>query len=139
MLLLAGGVSSRTLSGDEEGRLHDHLASCAACRLLAHDSESDRSLWHDRRVEPVLPALPAVDPERFARGDVLARGGMGRITRARDLQLGREVALKEVLAPELRARFEREAMITARLQHPAIVPIYEAGTWPDGSACCTPR
>src|SRR5262245_66048143 len=59
---------------------------------------------------------------------------MGRITRARDRRLGRDVAIKEVLAPELRARFEREAMITARLQHPAIVPVYEAGTWPDGSA-----
>lgn len=79
------------------------------------------------------------DPERFARGDVLARGGMGRITRARDRRLGREVALKEVLAPELLARFEREAMITARLQHPAIVPIYEAGTWPDGSVFYTMR
>jgi hypothetical protein len=64
---------------------------------------------------------------------------MGRITRAHDRRLGREVALKEVLAPELRARFEREAMITARLQHPAIVPIYEAGSWPDGSAFYTMR
>ncbi|HEX8115280.1 MAG TPA: serine/threonine-protein kinase, partial [Kofleriaceae bacterium] len=144
MLLVAVGVHSRTLSGSEEEQLHEHLASCEACRALTHDTEHDRPRRLARSsTEPVnaadLPGLPAADPGRFARGDVLARGGMGRITRARDRRLGREVALKEVLAPELRARFEREAMITARLQHPAIVPIYEAGTWPDGSVFYTMR
>jgi eukaryotic-like serine/threonine-protein kinase len=144
MLLVAVGVHSRTLSGGEEEQLHEHLADCEACRALTHDTEHD---WPRRIARsstetasaPDLTGLPVADPERFARGDVLARGGMGRITRARDRRLGREVALKEVLAPELRARFEREAMITARLQHPAIVPIYEAGTWPDGSVFYTMR
>lgn len=89
--------------------------------------------------DPDLLILPTVDPIVFAKGDELAQGGMGRITRARDRRLGRDVAIKEVLAPYLRARFEREAMITAKLQHPAIVPIYEAGTWPDGSAFYTMR
>ena len=143
MLLVAVGVHSRTLSGSEEEQLHEHLAGCEACRALTHDTEHDRP----RRIArsstetasaPDLTGLPVADPERFARGDVLARGGMGRITRARDRRLGREVALKEVLAPELRVRFEREAMITARLQHPAIVPIYEAGTWPDGPTAGRP-
>ncbi|HEX3761047.1 MAG TPA: serine/threonine-protein kinase [Kofleriaceae bacterium] len=139
MLLIAIGVDNRTLSGDEEEQFHHHIATCDACRALTLDSVHDRPRRIARSsAEPVrtsdLPALPAVDPELFAKGDVLARGGMGRITRARDRRLGRDVALKEVLAPDLRARFEREAKITARLQHPAIVPIYEAGTWPDGSA-----
>src|SRR5262249_38640921 len=52
---------------------------------------------------------------------------------------GREVAIKEVLSPAMRARFEREVAITARLQHPAIVPIYEAGTWPNGTTFYTMR
>jgi serine/threonine protein kinase len=66
---------------------------------------------------------------------MFAEGGIGRIFRARDMRLGREVALKELRDPDdayHEARFVREAMLTARLQHPSIVPIYEAGRWPDG-------
>ena len=60
---------------------------------------------------------------------------MGRILAARDLRVGRPVAVKELLgrSPQLAARFEREARVTARLQHPGIVPIYEIGQWPDGT------
>ena len=63
----------------------------------------------------------------------LASGGMGRLTRALDLRLGRHVVIKEMKRkdPALQARFEREARLTARLQHPAIVSIYEAGIWRD--------
>ncbi|HTM22103.1 MAG TPA: WD40 repeat domain-containing serine/threonine-protein kinase [Kofleriaceae bacterium] len=99
--------------------------------------------------EPTLPAslpplepptgadygqLAPVDPEHYAIGRDIATGGMGRIRAARDRRLGREVALKELLVDswELRRRFEREARITARLQHPSIVNIHEAGVWPDG-------
>ncbi|MBL8621081.1 MAG: serine/threonine protein kinase [Myxococcales bacterium] len=61
---------------------------------------------------------------------------MGRVLVARDRRLGREVAVKETLVTSGRVarRFEREARITARLQHPAIVGIHEAGTWPTGEA-----
>ena len=78
--------------------------------------------------------LPTVDPRLYAIGAEIAHGGMGRIRTATDLRLGREVALKELLEPrpELGARFEREALVTARLQHPAIVAVYEAGRWPSG-------
>ena len=59
---------------------------------------------------------------------------MGRIQVARDRRLGREIALKEILVHRgaTRRRFEREARITARLQHPSIVGVYEAGVWPSG-------
>jgi WD40 repeat protein len=85
--------------------------------------------------------LVIVDRERYTRGDELARGGMGRIVRARDRRLHRPVALKELLAkdPGLGRRFEREVLLTARLQHPAIVSVYEAGRWPDGDPFYTMR
>ena len=62
------------------------------------------------------------------------RGGMGRVLRARDRRLGRSVAIKELLHADAinEARFARETMLTARLQHPSIVAMYEAGRWPDG-------
>jgi tetratricopeptide (TPR) repeat protein len=74
--------------------------------------------------------LQPLDELRFEVGGELARGGIGRILEARDELLGRRLALKELLRPEhpaTMARFMREAMITARLQHPAIVPVYDAG------------
>lgn len=63
------------------------------------------------------------------------RGGLGRVMRAIDSELGRTVALKELLhrtrASEL--RFFQEALITAKLEHPNIVPVHEAGRWTDGT------
>ncbi len=82
---------------------------------------------------PELP-LTAVDGEHYDVGDEVARGGLGRILRAYDKRLHRVVAVKLLRArdPHAELRFMREALITARLQHPAIVPVYEAGRWPDG-------
>src|SRR5689334_10914417 len=65
------------------------------------------------------PAL--VDPRRYQRGEVVAKGGMGQIVEARDRRLGRVVAIKELLpgrGGDARAQFEVEARITARLAHP---------------------
>ncbi|WP_225413592.1 WD40 repeat domain-containing serine/threonine-protein kinase [Stigmatella hybrida] len=82
---------------------------------------------------PTLP-LPALEADRYALHGELARGGIGRIFRARDRRLDRPVAIKELLVPgqDTEARFIAEALVTARLQHPSIVPVYEAGRWPTG-------
>jgi len=81
-----------------------------------------------------LPPLPEVQRSLYETADEIARGGMGRIVAAEDRRLGRPVALKELLDPneDSMPRFQREALITARLQHPGIVPVYEAGRWPTG-------
>jgi eukaryotic-like serine/threonine-protein kinase len=78
--------------------------------------------------------LPVDDPDRYALVGEHARGGLGRIVRATDTRLGRTVAVKELLrkSDAGEALFVREALITARLQHPGIVPVMEAGRWPSG-------
>jgi WD40 repeat protein len=77
--------------------------------------------------------LPRLDPDAYELLGELARGGMGRISKARD-RLGRVVAVKQLLhpSPHAIALFEREARITARLQHPSIVSVIEAGILPNG-------
>ncbi|HMG20964.1 MAG TPA: WD40 repeat domain-containing serine/threonine protein kinase, partial [Kofleriaceae bacterium] len=75
------------------------------------------------------------NPERYHILGEHGRGGLGRVSRAHDHQLGRDIAIKELISRGhiSEVRFLREALITARLEHPGIVPVYEAGRWPDGT------
>jgi len=66
-----------------------------------------------------------------------ARGGLGEVFVAQDLELHREVALKEIQSrfadqPDSRSRFVLEAEITGGLEHPGIVPVYGLGQYADG-------
>jgi hypothetical protein len=97
-----------------------HLAGCPECRrLLELAGETEEG-------------------PRYERGEVAHVGGMGRTVRAVDRTLGREVLLKEARsgiggsASLAQARLEREARLTARLVHPAIVPVYDLGRGDDG-------
>ncbi|MBT9556786.1 MAG: protein kinase [Myxococcales bacterium] len=71
---------------------------------------------------------------RYERRGLLGVGGMGRVYLVWDRHVEREVALKEVYARdeahrvELTKRFLREAAVTARLEHPGIVPVYDVGS-----------
>lgn len=90
----------------------------------------------DATAEPPL-ALGQEVAGKYRLLDVLGKGGFGVVYRAAQAPLGRHVALKLVhphLArlPDFRARFFREAMAVARLNHPAIVSLYDYGEAPDG-------
>lgn len=115
------------------GRTHRGILRSAASAQLPGGADELRTA-DAPLVGGELPELPSVEPHHYRTDAEVARGGMGRITAAFDQRLGRKVALKELLEPagEQLARFHREALITARLQHPSIVPVYEAGQWPTG-------
>jgi len=83
-----------------------------------------------------LPSLQRIDDSAYAIGEEIARGGMGKILFARDRRLRRDVVIKVMRRESGRIdpRFEREALITARLQHPSIVRVYDAGVLGDGRA-----
>ncbi|HEX6104357.1 MAG TPA: serine/threonine-protein kinase [Gemmatimonadales bacterium] len=95
---------------------------------------SDDTVRHLQRVlrEPEVPG------DRYETLDAVGQGGMGTVYRAHDRVLGREVALKVLRADladaETAGRLEREARILARLEHPGIVPVHDAGTLADGRA-----
>jgi hypothetical protein len=120
------------------------LAMCAEChRCFDLGSFTDTATLprcpdDGTLLQPVIGMPPVVDG-KYRIDAVVGRGGMGAVFRARDLRLERDVAVKVVRAetmanPESRARFQREAQIVARLQHPGIVTVFDYGSLPQGAA-----
>ena len=89
---------------------------------------SDSVLDHLRHVA----ALPELTGTRYELESEIGRGGMGVVYAARDRELDRRVALKV-----LDLAFAGEAQLIARVEHPAVVPIYETGMLADGRAFYT--
>jgi tetratricopeptide (TPR) repeat protein/tRNA A-37 threonylcarbamoyl transferase component Bud32 len=81
---------------------------------------------------PLLPEAAG----RYLLEEEIGRGGMGEVLRARDPQLGRELAVKMLRGghdhSDLLRRFIEEAQVCSQLQHPGIVPVYDLGALPDG-------
>ncbi|MCA9537448.1 MAG: SUMF1/EgtB/PvdO family nonheme iron enzyme [Myxococcales bacterium] len=80
---------------------------------------------------------------RYADRGLLGRGGMGEVRRVHDRDLDRCVALKvlswDAAETSSEERFGLEASLTAGLQHPGIVPVYDRGLLPDGRPWYTMR
>src|SRR5215203_7249410 len=85
--------------------------------------------------------LPVFDEGRFEIIGERARGGVGRVFEATDRVLGRRIAIKELQHDQRGStiRFLHETLVTARLQHPAIVPVYDAGIRASGDLCYAMR
>src|SRR5437763_7395338 len=132
------------LNGEVTPEIETHLATCAACgfmremRGLALEATGTPEPGLDATAasdaaDPNAPSaqLPEAPRGRYQIAGEIGKGGLGRVLRARDALLGRTVAIKEAMGGDegTRRRFVREALITARLQHPAIVPVYDAARW----------
>ncbi len=122
------------------------LSSIASARSeleQLQDSDLSRSLGHvaaacgDLDSLATRPGMVSLAGQRFEILRPHAGGGLGIVSIAKDKEVPREVALKEIRPEaannlEARARFLREAEITGGLEHPGIVPIYGLGTYADG-------
>ena len=102
----------------------------ATCWTLELESDAQQ-----RRVEPIEPG--SAPRARYELGSLMGRGGMGEVHRVRDHVLQRDM-VRKTLRPELlhdaraMSRFTNEARITAHLQHPGVVPVYDIGVMEDG-------
>src|SRR5678815_840068 len=127
-----------TVSDDDRVRIESHLVSCSACSELVTHAAADHA---DRgRGLATRPFIGRLAPgSRVARYQILGfvgRGGMGEVYAAYHPDLDRRIALKighdyGVGIEERQARLLREARSIARLSHPNVVPVYDAGTAAD--------
>ncbi|MDC0715782.1 protein kinase domain-containing protein [Nannocystis bainbridge] len=118
------------LGADERAALDGHLEACTDCRVLvaglARGQVGVRS-EDDRGADPMTGVVIG----RYTLADLLGSGGMGLVYRAHDPVLDRDVAVKLIHAldvrPADRERLLREARAMARLAHPNVLTVFDAG------------
>ena len=125
-----------------------------ACRWMesqgpGNDSQQQTLVAGDARLATAPPCTSLVPPgeltgPRYAAQETLGWGGVGHVTAVLDRVIRRTVALKSLKRayardPSIAARFVQEARITAQLEHPNIVPVYDLGAADDGEPFYTMR
>ncbi len=133
--LLDGALRSAFEEESGEGSHHSVVQALTArtgltASIQLRELVDERSPVH----RPAVSRESGLPPRlgRYQVAGQIARGGMGSVHRARDVDLGRDVALKVLLDdhkenPEMIRRFIEEAQISGQLQHPGIVPVHEMG------------
>ncbi len=107
--------------------------------IKKRDTEPRRGKKGDPHPSPSQPPGP-----RYKIGELLGAGGAGLVTSALDRTIGRTVAVKTLrqgrdAEPHVARRFIDEAHVTAQLEHPNVVPVYDMGWLPDGQPYYTMR
>ena len=132
--LAAGNLTQEALTEIDDDALRKTLSTTIDCETTvtmdqATSGGSDGSFS--------VHSAPAFKGERFQLIRPHAKGGIGQVWLARDSELQRDVAVKEIQpqfagSENQRARFVLEAEITGNLEHPGIVPVYSLGRNSDG-------
>ncbi len=132
--LAAGNLTQEALTEIDDDELRKTLSTTIDCETTvtmdqATSGGSDGSFS--------VHSAPAFKGERFQLIRPHAKGGIGQVWLARDSELQRDVAVKEIQpqfagSENQRARFVLEAEITGNLEHPGIVPVYSLGRNSDG-------
>jgi serine/threonine-protein kinase len=152
-----GGAGGSPAPAEARGTLPLAAATFVLDAALVESEAAREGLGHaDTRVPLEAPggppgARPAREPrpspaaaphtgdlERYQNATPVGEGGMGIVVAADDTRLGRRVALKMLQErlldrPDLVRMIEREARVVGSLEHPNIVPVYDAGRTPRGT------
>ncbi len=107
--------------------------------MSASDDDQTIEMTRNEQARADAPLLGEVVDGRYAVKGVLGQGGMGAVYRAEHLTLRKDVALKVIHADfagdgDLRARFAREAMASAQVDHPHVASALDFGSLPTGEA-----
>ena len=143
-------VLNGSLDAHTRASIDEHLDVCDACRRLVAAAARDHvqrdtierpasegaapttqpATSHPQAAARHVMLAPGATVDRYVVRDFLGAGAMGAVYAARDPKLDREIALKVVgTASDQRAnRLVREAQAMARVSHPNVVPVYDAGT-----------
>jgi serine/threonine-protein kinase len=136
--------------GDAHASLQGALATPDVRSVLESVADDDVQQSLAGLHEPALAvqlSTVAYEPQvrqRYTLTRLHARGGIGQVWLARDEDIGRDVALKELRpdrgdSPSATARFLEEAKVTGQLEHPGIVPVYELVQPRAGQPCYAMR
>ena len=122
------------------------IASAATIDSNEAEQFSAHDTIHSSAQKPMPVTTAATLDEtgpRYERQSLLGEGGMGQVWLMRDARVGRRVAMKMIRIDTGgtdaagKARFLREARVQGQLEHPAVVPVYDLGTTPNGESFFT--